>query len=238
MGETQLGGPGSRRSTSVIVHCGEQVLKWGSYRRIDVILGELQKGLARLHRWLPLPHVGKADIERWKTICDESAALMDEIDVTLAFLRTFAVHKFSGLRDSHRPDLLTLLASSTHLDSTDPRDRILALVGLSDTPVYYGKEPGKALGIRIDYELSLAEVLEQASSIVGIASLYYTPREMGDLLPLPSWCPNWMTIEAKESLLCIMSPESRDRFFSTDRLGFQARPHGSIQTSSQVDCQG
>lgn len=103
------------------------------------------------------------------------------------------------------PDLLELLWACRNYRSTDPRDRIFALLGISN--LLYGQGPQKQLGFEIDYTKSVAEIFQ--SFTISMIAKNYDLRVLGTRRPnrifddkdLGSWCPDWASLDDGVSLL-------------------------------------
>ncbi|KAI1299445.1 HET-domain-containing protein [Xylaria venustula] len=78
-----------------------------------------------------------------------------------------------------------------HLHSSDPRDKIFALLGLATD-----REDIERRGVTLDYRKSCQDVYTQVTSVMlqqGHLSLlsYVQPRYKSDFGDLPSWVPDW-----------------------------------------------
>ena len=103
------------------------------------------------------------------------------------------------------PDLLELLWACRSYRSTDPRDRIFALLGVSN--LLYGAEPKDQLGFEIDYNRSTEDIFKSftISMIKKCRDLrVLATRRRGrgfDDKGLGSWCPDWANLDDGVSLL-------------------------------------
>lgn len=101
-----------------------------------------------------------------------------------------SVTLMGDLKDSHDVQLLKVLVSTRHFKSTDPRDRIYAILGITTSP--------NQTGVIIDYALSTAEVFTSLATynmlnvkslaILGSAGL---SKDSNTNSLLPTWVPNW-----------------------------------------------
>ena len=103
------------------------------------------------------------------------------------------------------PDLLELLWACRNYRSTDPRDRIFALLGVSN--LLYGHGPEQQLGFDIDYSRSVRDTFTSftASMIAKYRDLRVLatrrPNRGYDDRGLGSWCPGWSSLDGGVSLL-------------------------------------
>ena len=130
-----------------------------------------------------------------------STNTMNTIRESLSFLRLVRRRreKPDDLEDNPSLSLLELLIRGSHLEASDARDKIYALLGLTSVPTFYG--PGDHTGqegIRIDYKRSIAEVFEEATRFitrsVKKSVLEAHPgdgRSDSSDIDLPPWCPDW-----------------------------------------------
>ena len=103
------------------------------------------------------------------------------------------------------PDLLELLWACRDYLSTDPRDRIFALLGVSN--LLYGHGPQQQLGFEIDYSVPIHDVF--ASFTISMIGKYQDLRVLAtrrsnrtfDDKCLGSWCPDWASLDDGVSLL-------------------------------------
>ncbi len=105
----------------------------------------------------------------------------------------------------HPPDLLELLWACRNYRSSDPRDRIFALLGVSS--LLYGHGPLYQLGFEIDYTKSVEEIFKTftISMIAKCKDLRVLatrrPNRVFDNKSLGSWCPDWSSLDDGVSLL-------------------------------------
>ena len=103
------------------------------------------------------------------------------------------------------PDLLELLWACRHYRSTNPRDRIFALLGVSS--LLYGHDSRHQLGFDIDYNMSVDLVYKTftMSMIAKYDDLRVLatrrPNRVYDNKFLGSWCPDWSALDDGVSLL-------------------------------------
>ena len=89
------------------------------------------------------------------------------------------------------PTLLSLLMRHRSFESTDPRDRVFALLGLS------GDARPRKLNIQPNYNLRVEEVYENMAILMlksyGSLDILSFPRvsEISTIPGLPSWVPDW-----------------------------------------------
>lgn len=91
----------------------------------------------------------------------------------------------------HRFDLLEALNSARNCSSTDPRDKLYALIGMADEKT--------RSAIPIDYSKSVEEVftraaaalIERNNSLDVISSAFSIPGFMHGAQSLPTWVPDW-----------------------------------------------
>jgi hypothetical protein len=103
------------------------------------------------------------------------------------------------------PDLLELLWACRNYKSTDPRDRIFALLGVSD--LLYGYGPQQQLGFDIDYTKPTVDIFR--SFTISMIAKYGDLRVLATRRPnrayddrgLGSWCPDWASLDDGVSLL-------------------------------------
>ena len=98
-----------------------------------------------------------------------------------------------------------LLSDTTHLKATDQRDRIWALLGLTQVPISYGSETSNAENaIHIDYNKPVAQVYSEVTRYLlcslGVSYyLLFLDKIYVDLpfraLNLPSWCLDFRTVQ-------------------------------------------
>jgi Heterokaryon incompatibility protein (HET) len=94
----------------------------------------------------------------------------------------------------HLPDLLELLWACRNYQSTDPRDRIFALLGVSN--LLYGHGPHHQLGFEIDYSKPVVDTFKDFT--VSMIAKYQDLRVLATRRPnrtfddkhLGSWCPD------------------------------------------------
>ncbi|KAL8833170.1 MAG: hypothetical protein Q9170_004451 [Blastenia crenularia] len=103
------------------------------------------------------------------------------------------------------PDLLELIWACRNYRSTDPRDRIFALLGISN--LLYGLDPKDQIGFEIDYTMPTADVFR--SFTMSMLLHYNDLRVLGtrrlsrlyDDRGLGLWCPDWASLDDGVSLL-------------------------------------
>jgi hypothetical protein len=103
------------------------------------------------------------------------------------------------------PDLLELLWACRNYKSTDPRDRIFALLGVSN--LLYGQGPQQQLGFEIDYSKPVRNIFR--SFTLSMIAKYRDLRVLATRRPnrayddggLGSWCPDWSSLDGGVSLL-------------------------------------
>lgn len=154
--------------------CGKHVLDWNRLRIVQRVLGE-EHDKSMQQKILLYPHLR-----------DFSKALY-RFGVRNVAIRT------SYLRHHTALDIFTLLSIFWEKDTTDPRDKVYAFVGLStarDDPKFI-----------IDYTLSVAQVYTSVAQYIILTTgkldvILSTPR--GDnQYGLPSWVPDWNCEESQ-----------------------------------------
>lgn len=118
------------------------------------------------------------------------------------------------------PDLLELLWACRNYQSTDARDRIFALLGV--TNLLYGHGPELQLGFGIDYfkptegifKLFTLSMIHKYGDLRVLATK--RPNRVYDDRGLGSWCPDWSLVDSGVSLLY------RRRQWSQDTVSYNA----------------
>lgn len=99
----------------------------------------------------------------------------------------------------HAGGLLEYLMVSRCFKATDPRDKVYAVLGMTDTPIENPNEPGKEneLTMRIDYAAPVTEVYQYVAKYLinrdknlDILCILSTHRDTNSS-DLPTWVPDW-----------------------------------------------
>ena len=157
----------------------------------------------------------------------QSAVDLDGITDIMDFLRSYGPTPESILDnqrllsnvkkhpDSARPwkELISIKLRASHLSAYVDRDRIFALLGLTNVPTSYGDANDIGTnGIAISYNKSASTVYQNVTKYLlqqcqHLGPLYYkwaasTDNEDTDLqhLELPSWCPDFRRIDWRRYL--------------------------------------
>lgn len=140
-----------------------------------------------------------ADSMSWRDldkVCDQLKQVPDELQAILykhpSFIRTLTYGGPRGLQLSRfsphisAPPLLELLISHRSKNSTDPKDKVYALVGISDSALTFGK---------VDYARSIREVYTHTAQHIISSSrkldVICVKQHDHDQFNLPSWVPDW-----------------------------------------------
>lgn len=123
----------------------------------------------------------------------------------------------SGQSDSVSLDLLRLCSEFRCCLSTDPRDKILGLIGLTDTNLEslnlidsYSNSP-REIYIR------LAEFMLRSSSALDILSITRGTTNTEFSKSLPSWVPDWSNDTAAEPFSSLSDIEEESRYDATSQ---------------------
>ncbi|KAF7510423.1 hypothetical protein GJ744_006702 [Endocarpon pusillum] len=162
---------------SLVVTCGTETISWDAFFRAV----SLRFSTDRRARDYPTVHQGWSAMQ------------------AIENLRQLVATK------QRPPDLLELLWACRDYKSTDPRDRIFALLGVSD--LLYGHGPSQQLGFEIDYSKPIHDVF--ASFAMSTIGKYGDLRVLAtrrsnrafDSNYLGSWCPDWASLDDGVSLL-------------------------------------
>lgn len=172
---------------SATVHCGSTAISWSDYKNIVLFFDELLHD----HWWrnfvkrptaelLLRQKCQRPGLGRWKLLNESSAAIYFLNDPRAPYRDTYKTPRRPGRprrRSNPADDMLRecvedfyeMLKHSAHLEATDPRDRIWALVGLSQIPVVYGTSgEGKSYlrSINIDYNKPVVKVHAEVTKLL------------------------------------------------------------------------
>jgi hypothetical protein len=102
----------------------------------------------------------------------------------------FLISRVQGFQSDRIITLHSLLAAFSFHDSTDPRDKIYALLGLIRNATGYGIVPDYNIPVHNLFRFVAKAMIEETQSLrvldVSLPGSIYTR-----VSPLPSWCPNW-----------------------------------------------
>ncbi|KAJ4372082.1 hypothetical protein N0V83_003855 [Neocucurbitaria cava] len=133
----------------------------------------------------PLFHIGDTD-----AILDENQ--IKHLYMIYAVLPTTLIALRRQTRDNKPASLLSILRKAWYHEATDPRDKVYALLGLvaederSRYPVGYSVSTEKA------YSLTTKIMLKHECTMEVLCLAGIDQRSTVDL---PSWCPDWRTLE-------------------------------------------
>lgn len=148
---------------SAVVYCGDDEISWNALDSVCDILAAQESNLrALLYKWPSWVH----------TLLQGGP-------------RGLRLSRYSRPQSSF-PPLLELLISHKSKESTDPKDKVFALVGISASRETFGN---------IDYSLSVREIYTHTArhiistskklDVICVKSHYYNNHD------LPSWAPDW-----------------------------------------------
>lgn len=179
-----------------VVLCGRDSLSWYTLKRSAARLGHLRRKLSK-----------ESGIE---ILGPESTRHGLAISyLTRGWIYGQSVTKIMGCIRSiwyyHAGGLLELLMTGRHFDSTDPRDKVYAVLGLGRVPMKTGKriteEQEGSLDVAsfpVDYSKSVSEVYQDTVKYfinrdrnLDILTLLLTTRNTRSATDLPSWVPDW-----------------------------------------------
>lgn len=140
--------------------------------------------------------------------------------------------------ETHELHLLTLLNNFRTSLATDPRDKIYAFFGLTNSPLKQLRLAPNYRTDTIDVYINLAKALIRDCDTLDILSV---PRRAAGLaLPLPSWCPDWMDTDVHENSLFARDEADNDDYptkpFSAS--GFSTLPIPTFQPGNRLGLKG
>ena len=186
-------------ANGLTVFCGTSILSWGSFKRTA-------SRLRRVYGILSEEFQGSIT-------SPETTGILNLKNLRKNWQQGETVLGMTSETDSvykaHTGKLLDLLMFGRAFDSTDPRDKVYAVLGLAGDPIEGLTEsealPGQERMV-VDYSSSVSEVYQRVAKyminrdrnfdILCILSTHRGP-ESGDL---PSWTPDWRTSTAHTDL--------------------------------------
>ncbi|KAH9231863.1 hypothetical protein K456DRAFT_1751103 [Colletotrichum gloeosporioides 23] len=174
--------PGGRAivlSQSATVYCGQRSAEWDVFKRLDIISGRpsLWPGMEIRKGWV--------------------------LDLRRAF---FSIAQFCIGREE-AVDMTNVLQPTRNLESSDPRDKLYALLGVCDAdslpPPDYSKP---AREVYIDYTKTL---IHQDNDLSMLLTAGPWNPENGEDMDLPSWTPDYRGMKGMDI-----------RYFAASHLGY------------------
>jgi Heterokaryon incompatibility protein (HET) len=133
-------------------------------------------------------------------------------------------------------DLAGVLANSGHFEATDDRDKIYAVLGMTNVqPTGKSGEGTTQMTISISYLKSVSEVFQEATKYLvnregSLDVLYLAPYYSAGDLEIPSWTPDWRNVA-----LPLPSPHFQFTGRSSDRQRSGAIQHTSAEGDLWID---
>nr|POE53567.1 heterokaryon incompatibility protein 6, or allele [Quercus suber] len=212
-------------ASRITVRCGFCEIEWLAFSRLDSLTRSLAQAV---QTYFSAPQADAATdstrkertdyLNHFTTTANAALSLTGEHTLIAADEVDAMIKKFHYLRltrsrrDKHNDDqdrttfsLLELLVQGTHLQATDDRDRIFALLGLTLVPTFHdlGAHNGQN-GIRISYNRTVSEVFQEVTKFImllipptTIMLALCTPgigTSRKTDIDLPSWCPDWRNL--------------------------------------------
>ncbi|KAJ0305666.1 hypothetical protein Brms1b_010779 [Colletotrichum noveboracense] len=166
-------------SQSATVYCGQCSAEWDVFKRLDIISGRpsLWPGMEIRKGWV--------------------------LDLRRAF---FSIAQFCIGREE-AVDMTNVLQPTRNLESSDPRDKLYALLGVCDAdslpPPDYSKPPRE---VYIDYTKTL---IHQDNDLSMLLTAGPWNPENGEDIDLPSWTPDYRGMKGMDI-----------RYFAASHLGY------------------
>lgn len=133
-------------------------------------------------------------------------------------------------------DLAGVLADSGHFEATDDRDKIYAVLGMTNVqPTGKSGEGTTLTTISISYLKSVSEVFQEATKYLvnregSLDVLYLAPYYPSDDLKIPSWTPDWRNV-----VLPLPPPHFQFMGRSSDRQKSATIQHTSAEGDLWID---
>ena len=183
---------------SIVVHIGCHTMEWDS--------------LLNIHEWLKTLKTAETSSYSTKIWTEPIPTMLPDLQQL-----TWPLLHLRGVKESADrgcPELGSLLLDAGHLQASDDRDRVYALLGLTNVPVVQGDSIQHHESVHIDYKAPVSDVYGHIALFIMNSeksiSLIYSldPLSIGigrsphcrcknarhvDLTPLsiPSWTPDW-----------------------------------------------
>nr|POF15372.1 heterokaryon incompatibility protein 6, or allele [Quercus suber] len=212
-------------ASRITVRCGFCEIEWLAFSRLDSLTRALAQAVqtyfsapqadattdsTRQERTNYLNHFTTTANAALSLTGQHTLIATDEVD---AMIKKFHYLRLTrSRRDKHNDDqdrttfsLLELLVQGTHLQASDDRDRIFALLGLTLVPTFHdlGAHNGQN-GIRISYNRTVSEVFQEVTKFImllippttillALCTRGVDISKSSDI-NLPTWCPDWRNL--------------------------------------------
>lgn len=123
-------------------------------------------------------------------------------------------------------DMITLLRHSRRCETTDPRDRVYAFIGLADPA--YSIKPNYESSIQDVYIDATARIIRKERSL----NIIFEANEKERKPDLPSWVPDWSSTSTRDSMLLdkdLLKRFQASQYYSVDaQISFPQETYGRV----------
>jgi hypothetical protein len=179
-------------ASAITVWCGSSTLSWDAFKsglRVTLASARWKSGAGGQSQ---LTHTTVMTLQLSKRQTRALARLPEHVSSTVQPKSTF-----------YTAELLDQIISARTCKSTDPRDRVYALLGMSSAPTQLANSsPVRPEAFTIDYNLSPAEVFQNFAKFIaaekGILFVLHLYSTFGSDINgdcLASWCPDWRKLK-------------------------------------------
>ena len=208
----------------VVVRCGEHELRLDEYKHIISVLPRSSSGENVRYHVEALTQL-RSSTRSEKATLEAERVRDNSIEHHCGCPST---EKENRIGRQQRPLKSTypecVLHYSTGLHASDDRDRIFALLGMSNCCIVKGTDHDNSLSssiLHIDYSQSVSEVYQNFTKYIirrdqslNILRCHFPNNQTYKGVQLPSWCPDWRSFRGHSG----SSYRNRDTFFSHKRF--------------------